>query len=55
MVILESGIVWDEATLDQWLTNPKKLVPGTKMVFAGLKKKAEKKNLISFLVNNCSN
>ena len=53
--IRESGIVWDEATLDQWLTNPKKLVPGTKMVFAGLKKKAEKKNLISFLVNNCSN
>merc|ERR1712131_280128 len=46
--IKESGIVWDEATLDAWLTNPKKLVPGTKMVFAGLKKKAEKKNLISF-------
>ena len=28
---------------------------GEKMGFAGLKKKAEKKNLISFLVNNCSN
>jgi cytochrome c len=28
-----SGIVWDEATLDRWLTNPSALVPGTKMYF----------------------
>ena len=26
--ILASGIVWDDAALDQWLTNPKKFVPG---------------------------
>jgi cytochrome c len=29
----KSGIVWDEAELDQWLTNPSALVPGTKMFF----------------------
>ena len=28
-----SGLTWDEATLDRWLTNPTALVPGTKMFF----------------------
>jgi len=28
-----SGLTWDEATLDRWLTNPSALVPGTKMYF----------------------
>jgi len=26
-----SMIVWDEKTLDKWLTNPEKLIPGQKM------------------------
>jgi cytochrome c len=29
----KSGLTWDEATLDRWLTNPSELVPGTKMYF----------------------
>ena len=29
-----SNLVWNEATLDQWLTNPQALVPGTKMMFS---------------------
>ena len=29
-----SNIVWNEATLDQWLANPQALVPGTKMMFS---------------------
>jgi len=28
-----SGLTWDEATLNRWLTNPSALVPGTKMFF----------------------
>lgn len=28
-----SGLVWDEKTLDQWLTDPQKLVPGAKMFY----------------------
>jgi cytochrome c len=28
-----SGLTWDAATLDRWLTNPSNLVPGTKMFF----------------------
>lgn len=30
----QSGIVWDETTLDKWLTNPQALVPGAKMFFS---------------------
>jgi cytochrome c len=32
-----SGLTWDEATLTEYLKNPKAKVPGTKMAFAGLK------------------
>lgn len=28
-----SGLIWDEPTLDRWLINPSALVPGTKMFF----------------------
>src|SRR5580658_11079060 len=28
-----SGLTWDEANLDRWLSNPSALVPGTKMFF----------------------
>lgn len=28
-----SGITWNEDTLDKWLTDPQKLVPGSKMFF----------------------
>jgi len=28
-----SGLTWDAATLDRWLSNPSALVPGTKMYF----------------------
>jgi len=29
-----SGIVWDPASLDRWLTNPQKMVPGAKMYYS---------------------
>ena len=44
-----SGVVWGEDTLFAYLLNPKKYIKGTKMVFAGLKKPAERKDLIAFL------
>jgi cytochrome c len=45
----DSGIVWDEATLDQYLADPKGLVPGTKMAFAGLRKEEERQDVIAYL------
>lgn len=45
-----SGLVWDEATLDKWLENPRALVPGTKMSFAGISDPAQRKELVSWLL-----
>eukprot|EP01138_Halocafeteria_seosinensis_P010649 gb/GECG01010874.1/.p1 GENE.gb/GECG01010874.1/~~gb/GECG01010874.1/.p1 ORF type:complete len:105 (+),score=17.05 gb/GECG01010874.1/:1-315(+) len=44
-----SGITWNEDTLFEYLKNPKKYIKGTKMVFAGLKKESERKDLIAYL------
>lgn len=44
-----SGVTWDEANLNEWLTDPKKKVPGTKMVFAGVKDETDRANLIEYL------
>ena len=44
-----AGITWGADTLWVYLENPKKYIPGTKMVFAGLKKKQERADLIAYL------
>ena len=44
-----SGLTWDEKTLDTYLTNPMKMVPGTKMTFAGLPDPAQRKAVIDYL------
>jgi cytochrome c len=44
-----SGITWDETSMSTYLINPKKMIPGTKMVFAGMKKETERNDLIAFL------
>ncbi len=48
-VLLESGLTWDEATLDQWLTNPKEFLNGTLMWFRGLKKAEDRATVIEYL------
>merc|ERR1712179_393448 len=45
----DSGIVFDDANLETYLTNPKKMIPGTKMIFAGVPKKPERKALIAYM------
>lgn len=44
-----SGLTWDEKTLDTYLTNPMKMVPGTKMTFAGIPDAAKRKEVIDYL------
>jgi cytochrome c len=44
-----AGMVWDEATLDKFLENPTKFLPGTRMGYAGVKDAQERADLIAFL------
>jgi cytochrome c len=44
-----SGLTWDEANLKEYLADPKKMIPGTKMIFAGLPKENDRDNLVAFL------
>ena len=44
-----SGLTWDEATLTDYLKNPKAKVPGTKMAYAGLKDETKIADIIAYL------
>lgn len=46
-----SGLTWNEQTLADYLENPRKKVPGTKMTFAGLAKAQDRANVIAYLKN----
>ncbi|MBF0177350.1 MAG: c-type cytochrome [Magnetococcales bacterium] len=47
--MMKAGLTWDEATLDKYLEEPKKLVPKTKMTFPGLKDVKDRENLIAYM------
>lgn len=47
--MLSSGLVWDAATLANYLKSPKDLVPKTKMAFAGLKADEDIANIIAYI------
>jgi cytochrome c len=44
-----SGIVWNEATFKQYIVDPKAMVPGTKMIFAGVKNPQEVNDLWAYV------
>lgn len=44
-----SGIVWSEVTFLDYIKDPRVKIPGTKMVFAGIKNEAEAKALWAFI------
>eukprot|EP01120_Amphizonella_sp_Union-15-10_P004279 TRINITY_DN1490_c0_g1_i1.p1 TRINITY_DN1490_c0_g1~~TRINITY_DN1490_c0_g1_i1.p1 ORF type:complete len:116 (-),score=20.90 TRINITY_DN1490_c0_g1_i1:24-350(-) len=45
----KSGVIWEEGTLFEYLFNPKKYIPGTKMNFPGFKKEQERADVIAYL------
>jgi cytochrome c len=49
MVEFGAGKVWDDATLASYLADPKGVVKGTKMAFAGLKTEQEIADVIAYL------
>lgn len=44
-----SGLTWDDATLDKFLTSPMKTVPGTRMTYAGQPDAAKRAEIIAYL------
>jgi cytochrome c len=44
-----AGFVWTPQRLDTWLTNPRAMIPGTKMSFAGLSDAKDRADVIAYL------
>ncbi len=44
-----SGIVWDDAVFAEYIRDPKAKIPGTKMIFTGIKNEKEIADLTAFL------
>lgn len=48
--IKASRLTWNAATLDRWLKDPKKLVPGTRMPFGGIADAKARKAVVDYLM-----
>lgn len=46
----EEGLVWNEENMAEYLIKPRSFMKGTKMSFAGLKKEADRDNVIAYLM-----
>ena len=44
-----SGIIWDDRSLDGWLTDPERMVPDNDMPFEGIKDARVRADLLAFL------
>jgi cytochrome c len=44
-----SGLTWDEATFREYIKDPRAKVPGTKMIFAGVKDEQKVNDLVAYL------
>ena len=47
----ESGITWTEAKLNQFLEKPHRVIPKTKMIFAGIPDAQKRADMIAYLKN----
>ncbi len=47
--LAKSTLVWDDKTLDAFLANPQKAVPGTSMAYAGDVDAKERADLVAYL------
>ncbi|MEA2996808.1 MAG: cytochrome c [Alphaproteobacteria bacterium] len=44
-----SGLTWDEATFKDYIKDPRAKIPGTKMIFPGIKNEKEADNLWAYI------
>lgn len=45
----KANLTWDAANMDAWLKRPSALIPGTKMVFAGMSNPKQRADVIAYL------
>lgn len=45
----KANLTWDDATLDKWIESPMKMVPGTRMTYAGMSDPAQRAEIIAYL------
>ena len=50
--MIAANVTWTEETISAYLANPKAYMPKNKMLFIGLKKEADRDNLIAYLKAN---
>ena len=49
MAFAEGNPVWTESLLDAYLLNPRQVIKGGRMAFAGLRKEKDRHNVIAYL------
>src|SRR5205809_5882910 len=47
--LTSSGIIWDDTTLDAWISDPQHFIPGNTMTFPGVKDARQRADLLAFL------
>lgn len=48
--VVESNVIWNEATLDAWLERPDQFIRGNIMAYAGLRRPADREAVIAYLI-----
>lgn len=48
--LINSDKIWDAATLDAWIENSAKIIPGTKMNYAGMRSADDRRDVIAYLM-----
>jgi cytochrome c2 len=44
-----AGLIWDEAQINEYITDPKKKIPGNKMAFPGLPKEQDRLDVLAYV------
>jgi cytochrome c len=47
--MIHSGIIWDDATVADYLRDPKAKVPGTKMAYGGIRQASQLADVVAYL------
>ncbi len=52
--LLATELTWTPETLDRWMQSPSEVIPGNKMIFAGIRKARDRADLVAWLQQSTS-